>query len=61
MRSRCVVALGFSPTTPASVKTRTVEIKVRGYAKPITSTYTLKEDGRYASDGRPLGGSCKPA
>lgn len=59
--TRMCYEIGFSSTTPASVKTRTVEIKIRGYSKRIKSTYTLKEDESSHSDVKPTGtgGSCK--
>jgi len=53
--TRICYEIGFSSTTPASVKTRTVEIRIRGYSKRIKSTYTLKDEGSRQS------GSCKPA
>ena len=51
--------IGFRSTTPASVKTRTVEIRIKGYSKRIKSTYTLREEGASQRDLKPTGDSCK--
>ena len=55
--TRTCYEIGFSSTTPAAVKTRTVEIKIRGYAKRIKSTYTITES---PPDAKPrASGGCK--
>jgi hypothetical protein len=59
--TRICYEIGFSSTMPASVKTRTVEIKISGYSKRIKSTYTLTEEGSTQQDAKPprTGGGCK--
>lgn len=43
--TRVCYEVAFASTTPASAVNRTVEIKIRGYVKPIKNTYTLGEHG----------------
>ena len=59
--TRICYEIGFSSTTPASVKARTVEIKINGYSKGIKSTYTLTEEDTTQPDPKPprKGDSCK--
>ena len=59
--TRLCYEIGFSSTTPASVRTRTVEIKISGYSKRIKSTYTLIEEGSSPPDPTPMrtGESCQ--
>ena len=53
--TRICYEIGFSSTTPASVKKRTVEVKIRGYSKGIKSTYMLADEGGIETDAKRSG------
>jgi hypothetical protein len=53
--SQTCYEIGFSSSTPAFVKKRTIEVKVRGYSKRLKSTYAIKDE----SDAQPRSDTSK--